>query len=481
MMRLQQHRGPDAQGEYLSDVGRFGHNRLSIMDVEGGNQPLYSEDRAQAIVANGEIYNMPALRGDLERRHVFSTGSDTETVVHLYEEMGTGTAAALDGMFAFAIADGEALYLARDPVGIKPLYVGERNSSLVFASELKALAGIAEDVREFPPGHWFHTDVGFHQYYAVPDIPPVKSSIEEHARRVRHVLEESVVKRLMSDVPVGSFLSGGLDSSAAASIASRHIGRLNTFAVGIEGSNDLEAARLAANHIGSNHHEHRVTAEEVEALLPEIVYLLESFDLDLVRSAVPCYFTSRLAAQHVKVIFTGEGADELFAGYTYQKGIADDNALRAELRRSVEGLHNTNLQRVDRLTMAHAIEGRVPFLDVAMIEEAQRVPASLKLRDGVEKWILRQACEDLLPPEILWRAKEQFDEGSGLADVLPEVTKHWVQPDQVETYRASNPGVMLRSHEECAYHMLLVDAYPKNKSILANVARWSDRPHLSQN
>ena len=320
----------------------------------------------------------------------------------------------MDGMFAFAIADGDDIYLARDPVGIKPLYYGKRSGSTIFASELKALAGVAENVREFPPGHWFHSQSGFHQYYDVPNLDPLKSSDEEHAARVRQVLERSVVKRLMSDVPLGSFLSGGLDSSAAASIASRHIDGLNTFAVGIEGSRDLEAARVAAKFIGSKHHEYLVTMKEVASCLPEIVYSLESFDMDLVRSAVPCYFASRLAAEYVKVIFTGEGADELFAGYTYQKDITDKAALRAELRRSIQGLHNTNLQRVDRLTMAHGIEARVPFLDVKMIEEAQKVPARLQLRDGIEKWVLRKACEDLLPSAILWRKKEQFDEGSGV-------------------------------------------------------------------
>ena len=282
----------------------------------------------------------------------------------------------------------------------------------------------------------------------------------------------------MSDVPLGSFLSGGLDSSAAAVIASRHIDGLNTFAVGTEGTHDLAAARVAAKFIGSKHHEYLVTKNEVASCLPEIVYSLESFDMDLVRSAVPFYFASRLAAEYVKVIFTGEGADELFAGYTYQKDITDKDALRAELRRSIQGLHNTNLQRVDRLTMAHGIEARVPFLDVKMIEEAQKVPARLKLRDGIEKWVLRKACEDLLPSAILWRKKEQFDEGSGLAEGLPEITKLWVKPDEVVAYREASPGVRLRSHEECAYHKLLVDAYPENEAILANVAHWSDRPEL---
>jgi len=287
-----------------------------------------------------------------------------------------------------------------------------------------------------------------------------------------------VVKRLMSDVPLGAFLSGGLDSSIIAAIARRHMAELHTFSVGIEGSPDVEAARLVARHINSIHHEYLYTPQEVMAKLPEIIYHLESFDQDLARSAIPCYFCSRLAADYVKVILTGEGADELFAGYSYYKEIHDPDDLHHELRRSVTSLHNINLQRVDRLTMAHGIEGRVPFLDTTLIELAQAIPPALKLfKDRAdrrtEKWILRKACEDLLPLEIVWRDKEQFDEGSGTVDLLPALIQAATEKMDIPAYAGRYADSRLRSAEECFYHKLLVDAFERPQIVLQNVGRWS--------
>jgi asparagine synthase (glutamine-hydrolysing) len=379
-------------------------------------------------------------------------------------------------MFAFAIADGEDLYVARDPLGIKPLYYGRADGGWAFASELKALSGLAGDVREFPPGTWYHSRVGFRRYRDLPDHAPAARPVAEHCRRIRNALERAVAKRLMSDVPVGAFLSGGLDSSLIAAVVRQHVAQLHTFSVGIAGSRDLEAARLVARHLDTVHHEYAFTPDEVVGALPEIVYHLESFDQDLVRSAIPCYFVSRLAAEHVKVILTGEGADELFAGYRYYRSIAREADLHRELHRSIASLHNINLQRVDRLTMAHAIEGRVPFLDLDLIAVAQRVPPALKLRRDehgrwVEKWILRRACEDLLPREIVWRDKEQFDEGSGTVDFIAHATRRFVRAGD-----GADDPVPLRSDEERAYYHLLLDAYPEPASILANVGRWAQRP-----
>ncbi len=482
MLKHLNHRGPDDQGSVTLDgpAAELGHCRLSIMDVQGGHQPLKNAAGTRFLVANGEIYNHPALRRQLEQRHRFSTGSDSESALHLYGEAGTDTAAQLDGMFALAIVDHQDLYLARDPIGIKPLYFGHRNGKLVFASELKALAGLAEDVREFPPGTWYHSQHGFQQYYELPDTQPVERPLAEQLHQIRETLERAIVKRLMSDVPVGAFLSGGLDSSVIAAIARQHVDQLHTFSVGIEGSRDLLAARQVARHIDSIHHEYIFSVEEVLAELPKIIHALESFDQDLVRSAVPCHFTSRLAAEHVKVILTGEGADELFAGYDYYKEIETPEALHQELRRSVGSLHNINLQRVDRLTMAHSLEGRVPFLDLDLIELAATIPPQLKLlrqADGqqVEKWILRKACEDLLPAEIVWRDKEQFDQGSGAADMLPAAMAELMSVAEAEQYKIQHPESELRSPEECMYHKLLLDAYPQPKQILANVGRWSFR------
>ncbi|MEO0936175.1 MAG: asparagine synthase (glutamine-hydrolyzing), partial [Cyanobacteria bacterium J06641_2] len=335
---------------------------------------------SRAIIANGEIYNFPQLRSTLQEQSDFQTSSDSEAILRLYEDRGVSAIEELDGMYAFAIADGKKLLVARDPVGIKPLYYGEIGGAWVFASELKAISQHCTNVREFPPGSYYHSDRGFSTFYSVPDLYPDSNvEIEELIARVRQTVEESVIKRLMSDVPLGAFLSGGLDSSIIAAVAKQHKEKLHTFSVGIGDSRDLEAARKVSAHLGTIHHEYVITPEEVNQLLPSIIYYLESFDQDLVRSAIPCYFTSRMAADYVKVILTGEGADELLAGYTYYKGIPDEEVLHKELRRSVSSLHNINLQRVDRMTMAHAIEGRVPFLDLNMIELGQQIPANLKL------------------------------------------------------------------------------------------------------
>jgi asparagine synthase (glutamine-hydrolysing) len=484
MMDRQLHRGPDGEGVYARrGVGVLGHVRLAIMDPEYGTQPIYNEDHSRVIVTNGEIYNHGALREGLRERHRFRSGSDGETALHVFEEMGCNMVEVLDGPFALALADRDQLLLARDRIGIKPLYYGHapgngNRPALVFASELKAMPPGVRDVFEFPPGTYYHSQQGFQRYYTVPECHPAGGVPPgEHGRRVREVLERAVEKRLMSDVPLGSFLSGGLDSSIIAAIARQHMDRLHTFSVGIEGARDLDAARRVAAHIGSVHHAYTYTVDEVLRALPEIIYHLESFDQDLVRSAIPTYFCARLAAHHVKVILTGEGADELFAGYTYHKDIGSPAALHRELHQSVTRLHNINLQRVDRLTMRHCVEGRVPFLDVELIELAQEIPPELKLRaDGsgrrVEKWILRKACEDLLPPEIVWRDKEQFDEGSGTVDLVPQIDERARSVLDAEAYMAEHARDRLRSAEECLYHKILTETFPRPELVLANVGRW---------
>lgn len=480
MMNSLVHRGPDAEGTYVSTRGPgvLGHRRLSIMDPEGGNQPIYNENKDKAIIANGEIYNYPLLFPNLSERHRFSTTSDTEAVLHLYEDRGDDVVEALDGMYAFVIADGSDVFAARDPIGIKPLYYGDKDGTLVFASELKAFPRGVTRVKEFLPGTFYRSSTGFKTFYTVPDVPVKKASVSEYIEELRETLEKAVVKRLMSDVPLGAFLSGGLDSSLIAALAKKHMDELHTFSVGVEGSRDLEAARLVSRHLGTIHHEYVITEQEVKEKLPEIVYYLESYDQDLVRSAIPCFFTSRLAADHVKVILTGEGADELFGGYTYYKDIASHDTLHTELRRSVASLHNINLQRVDRMTMAHSIEGRVPFLDLTMIRLGQLIPSELKLVGSppTEKWILRKAFEDLLPDEIVWRAKEQFDEGSGTVDLLEKALADSLSEREAADHCSHNPDIKLRSREECLYHKLFMDAYENPEPLVTNVARWAERP-----
>ncbi|MCC9074695.1 asparagine synthase B [Litorilinea aerophila] len=479
------HRGPDGQGIALeSSQGALAHCRLAIMDPAGGDQPIYNEDRSRVLVANGEIYNFPALRTALSNRHRFRSRSDSEAIVHLWEDERSDAVRALDGMFAFVAMDDRSLFLARDPIGIKPLYWGIHQPGagreiLCFASEVKSLANWVDEVAEVPPGTYYDSETGWGEYYQIPEPSPLEDlSPEEHAGRLRAALERAVTKRLMSDVPVGAFLSGGLDSSIIAALARQQVEELHTFSVGIEGSPDIEAARRVARHIGSIHHEYLYTGEEVLAHLPAILYHLESFDQDLVRSAIPCYFCARLASDYVKVILTGEGADELFAGYRYYKEIQDPDLLQEELRRSVSSLHNINLQRVDRMTMCHGIEGRVPFLDTDLIALAQTIPPQLKLKtlaDGrqVEKWILRLACQDLLPDDIVWRDKEQFDEGSGTVDLLADLLQPLLAGLDVPAYRAAHADLPLRSAEECLYHKLLAEAFPRPEPVMRTVAHWT--------
>ncbi|MDQ4129785.1 MAG: asparagine synthase B [Actinomycetota bacterium] len=483
MMDRLSHRGPDDAGTFSSPDGSgvLGFRRLSIMDPTGGHQPIIGQDEGRAIIANGEIYNFPSIREELAARQPFETGSDSEAILRLYEEHGTAVVQHLDGMYAFAILDGNDIFLARDPIGIKPLYVGCSESTAIFASELKALAGRCQDVTEFPPGAYYHSQVGFSRFYEVPRCAPHHDSVAAWTRRIRETMEGCVAKQLMSDVPLGFFLSGGVDSSVICALARRHVDEMHTFSVGIEGSGDLEPARRVAGHLDTIHHEYVLTAEEVAQALPEVIYYLESFDQDLVRSAIPTYFTARLAAEYVDVVLTGEGADELFAGYSYHKAIADDDILNRELRRSVGALHNLNLQRVDRMTMAHALEARPPFLDEEMIALAQQVPAELKLHGSSpseqwSKWILRKAFEEMLPAEIVWRRKAQFDEGSGLAELASAEVYERMSNEEAEAHRARHPGIRLRSAEECYYHRLLLDAFEDPEPVVANVGRWTERP-----
>ena len=471
------HRGPDGAGIVARSGMVLGHRRLAIMDPVGGAQPIYGEagrggtaghGEPAAIVANGEIYNFPALRPSLATRHEFGTHSDTEAVLHLFEEQGSATPAALRGMFAFAVGDGDRLFLARDPIGIKPLYYGrgrvaDGSHVLAFASEMAPLATWVDELHEFPPGTWYDSRTGFQRYYEVPTAEPVERAAEDHVALVRQGIEDAVASHLMSDVPVGAFLSGGLDSSLIVAIARRHISELHTFSVGVAGSPDLAAARRMADRLGTIHHEYLMTADEVVATLPEIIRALEC---------------ARLATRHVKVVLTGEGADELFAGYAYHRSIDDPAALQRELRRSVTTLHDINLQRCDRLTMLHGLEARVPFLDTDFIATALSVPATLKLaRDGdghvIEKWVLRKAVEDLLPDDITWRVKEQFDEGTGTVDLIGEALRGEFAAIDLDAYRASTSD-RIRSAEEAFYHRLLTEAFPRPQLILGNVARWTE-------
>lgn len=466
MIARQQHRGPDGVG--FAEAGlegvKLGHCRLAIIDPAEGRQPLRGS--GATLVANGMIYNDRLLRRRLTDAP-YTTLSDSESILHSVATEGLDAVSRLDGMFAFVLSGADGLIAARDPLGIKPLYMGRSGGGIAFASEIKALAGVVETITEFPPGHVFDGVRGLTRYYAVPDAPPAAWDIDRAIAALRATLEAAVVKRLRSDVPFGALLSGGLDSSVIAAIASRHVPDLKTFAVGLPGSADLAAARQVAAFLGTDHRELVVAPEAVTAALPDILYHLESYDQDLVRSAVPCWFVAEFAAREVKVVLTGEGADEIFAGYAYYRDIDDPEALHTELRRSVGAMHNVNLQRVDRMTMAHGLEARVPFLDTAMIELGLSLPPEWKLRPvgdrRIEKWILRQAFADMLPEEIVWRDKVQFDQGSGFDRLLSSAAPE-------------TPANGARSREEAHYETLLSARFDRPEAILDLVAHWADRP-----
>lgn len=470
------HRGPDEGGAVATGRAALAHRRLSIIDVAGGRQPIASEDESIKLVCNGEIYNFRALRSRLEGAHRFRTKSDSEVIVHLYEELGPDCVKALDGMFAFVLVAGDRFLAARDPLGIKPLYVARTADGMWFASELKALPPGCLDVAEVPPGTLL-TEEGPARWFDPPWLEPPAEPDPGEPGSLRAAIERAVEKRLMSDVPLGVFLSGGLDSSVVAALVRRHVGEVDSFAVGTAGSPDLAAARRVADHLGTRHHEYVYTPAEAEEALTGVIAHLESYDPALIESAVPCYFVSRLAAERVKVVLSGEGADEVFAGYRYLADIQDPAALHRECARLLLGLHNMNLQRVDRMSMAHALEARVPFLDRDLVALGMRRDPALKVtRDGrPEKWLLRREVEDLLPPEIVWRTKQEFAHGSGSADVLADHGERVVSDADFTRRAELYPDDTPTTKTHFAYRRTFERMFP-GEARRRTVGRWLARP-----
>lgn len=480
------HRGPDDRGVYTYEDFVFGHTRLSIVDVARGHQPIVLNEGSRAIICNGEIYNFRTIQETLSAKHNFRTNSDTETILHLYEEKGPQCVKELDGMFAFAILDGEDFMLARDPIGIKPLYYGYKNGKLYFSSELGAMShSHVDEVKEFPAGHYFTPKDGFVEYYQLPKIRDhLLADTEKACEAIRDTFVKAVKKRLLADpeVPVGSFCSGGLDSSLVAAIAAEEIPNLHTFVVGMrdefgEVSDDIKASRIAADHIGSTHHELLFTESDYYEALPIVVRELESYDPSLVRCAVPCYFTCKLAADYVTVVLTGEGADELFTGYQYMKHFPMEK-LNAEGRRCIQNLHNINLQRADRMGMYFSLELRVPFLDVSMIDLAMKIPPELKIREHegakIEKWIFRKAFEGTgyLPDDILWRYKVQYTQGAGCESLGERIARKEMSREEYERIKAENPDAQIHSREAAYYFKIFRQSHPQD-SILGSIGIWT--------
>ena len=480
------HRGPNDRGIHVKGDMVLGHTRLSIVDVAHGHQPILNDDESSGLICNGEIYNFKAIRERLQDRCRFTTHSDSEVILHLYQEKGPACVRELDGMFAFALYAGDTYLLARDPIGIKPLYYGHVDGTLYFTSELGAmsLAGV-DEVHEFPAGHYYTPEEGFVRYYRVPAVArQPETDIDGLCRQIRDTFTRSVKKRLLADpeVPVGSFCSGGLDSSLIAAIAAEEIPNLHTFVVGMRDadgneSDDFKAARIAASHIGSTHHELAFSEEEYYQALPEVIRKLESYDPSLVRCAVPCYFTCKLAAEYVTVVLTGEGADELFAGYHYMKHFPMAG-LNEEGKRCIEGLHNINLQRADRMGMYFNLELRVPFLDTEMIALAMRIAPELKVRSEgdarIEKWIFRKAFADsgLLPEEILWRYKVQYTQGAGCESLGEKLAEKEISDKELERLRQAHPEARLNSREAAFYFKIFRQFHPQD-SILQSIGIWT--------
>lgn len=437
----QRHRGPDWSGVYVDDGAILVHERLAIVDPAGGSQPLLSDDGQLALAVNGEIYNHVTLKGQLRQPYAFQTASDCEVINALYrQDEPASFLNRLNGIFAFALWDkarGRVL-IARDPIGVVPLYWGhDSQGRLRVASEMKSLVDTCADVAQFPPGHWYDSASGeLHKYYDRPwrDYAAVEGVVAD-TTKLREAFEAAVHRQLMTDVPYGVLLSGGLDSSLVAAVAARYARhriedgdqseawwpRLHSFAIGLKGSPDLAAAQVAADYLGTVHHGFEYTFEEGLDALPEVIRHIESYDVTSIRASTPMFLLARrIKAMGVKMVLSGEGSDEIFGGYLYFHKAPNAREFHEELIRKLDALNNYDCLRANKSMMAWGVEPRVPFLDREFMDVAMAFDARYKMVDkasgGVqrmEKGILRAAFEGYLPDEILWRQKEQFSDGVG--------------------------------------------------------------------
>lgn len=489
MSRKIRHRGPDWSGVYTGDNAILSHERLAIVDPLSGKQPLVSADGDVILAVNGEIYNHKEIRRRYEGKYPFRTQSDCEVILPLYQEKGTDFFEDLNGIFAFALYDkkNDVYLVGRDHIGIIPLYQGwDGDGRYYVASELKALEGICCNIEEFPNGsyfysrdrapvRWYHRD--WESYDAVKDS-------RSDVKALRSALEAAVRRQLMSDVPYGVLLSGGLDSSVIAAVtqkfASRRVEsegaqeawwpRLHSFAVGLEGSPDLAAARTVAAAIGTVHHEIHFTVQEALDALPDVIYHIETYDITTVRASTPMYLLARaIRSMGIKMVLSGEGSDELFGGYLYFHKAPDAREFHEELVRKMSKLHLYDCLRANKSLAAWGVEGRVPFLDKEFIDTAMRINPQDKMsvvqEDGtqrMEKWILRKAFEDLLPAEIVWRQKEQFSDGVGYSwiDSLKKFTEERVSDAKFAARARRFPVNTPSTKEEYYYRELFVKFFP---------------------
>ncbi len=453
-------------------------------------EPISNESGSMRILFSGRLCNAPKIRKMLKPKYNFSSEQDGETVLHLYEEMGEECVHKLEGSYAFAVyrtnpddssgpGTNNRIFIARDPLGVKPLYISEDEERICIASEIKALSEIAPDFQEFPIGSYYQVGedaeetegfVRFHSFSGEEDTAGAGSytsaegpvtSLGDAKSGIQVLLKEAVAKRLDRNRPFGVYLSGGLDSSIIAALTAQEWEGVDSFAVGMEGSEDLLHARLCARHLGTKHQEYVYTLEEMLEILPTVIYHLESYDAALVRSSVPNYILARLASEPDKVVFSGEGADELFCGYPYMKKLSEEER-ESEAYHLLETLHNTGLQRGDRMAAAFGMEARVPFLDLEFIDFALRIPDSMKYGpSGEEKWVLRKAFSHLLPEEIVYRKKKKFSIGAGSFDLLSQVAEERISDEEFARNRITATGNELKTKEELFYYRIFHEFYPQ--------------------
>ena len=488
MAKKIRHRGPDWSGIYCGGSAILAHERLSIVDPESGGQPLYSPDKKQVLAVNGEIYNHRDIRKQFEGKYEFQTGSDCEVILALYREKGINFLEDLNGIFAFALYDEEKddFLIARDPIGVIPLYIGYDSDGKVYcASELKALEGFCERYEPFLPGHYYWSKEGkmtrwytrdWMTYDAVKDNPASVSAIHD-------ALEAAVKRQLMSDVPYGVLLSGGLDSSVISAIAKKFAARrietdgkkdawwpqLHSFAVGLKGAPDLIKAREVADYIGTVHHEINYTIQEGLDAVRDVIYFIETYDVTTVRASTPMYLLARvIKSMGIKMVLSGEGADEVFGGYLYFHKAPDAKAFHEETVRKLSKLYLYDCLRANKSLSAWGVEGRVPFLDKEFLDVAMRTNPETKMCPGktIEKKIVREAFADMLPESVAWRQKEQFSDGVGYSwiDTLKEITSKAVTDEQMAHAAERFPINTPMNKEEYYYRSIFEEYFPSESA-----------------
>jgi len=482
------HRGPDWSGIYCGGSAILAHERLSIVDPESGGQPLFSPDRKQVLAVNGEIYNHQEIRCRYADRYEFQTGSDCEVILALYRDKGIDFLEDISGIFAFALYDEEKdeFLIARDPIGVIPLYIGYDSDGTVYvASELKALEGQCERYEPFLPGHYYWSkEPGMKRYYTRDwfNYDAVKDN-GASVDAIRNALKDSVKRQLMSDVPYGVLLSGGLDSSVISAIAEQfsehriednsqtraYWPRLHSFAVGLKGAPDLEKAKLVADHIGTVHHEINYTIQEGLDAIRDVIYFIETYDVTTVRASTPMYLLARvIKSMGIKMVLSGEGADEVFGGYLYFHKAPNAKAFHEETVRKLSKLHYYDCLRANKSLSAWGVEGRVPFLDKEFLDVAMRTNPEAKMCPGttIEKKIVREAFADMLPAGIAWRQKEQFSDGVGYSwiDTLKKITSEAVTDEQMAHAAERFPVNPPLNKEEYYYRSIFAEHFPSDSA-----------------